>query len=423
MAKKYELLTDDDLAGILSKEGNEYALRYSTIGLAARHDRRCAISKCSLAFYHGVNWLRLSRPTNHPKPNQKFLQQIIRSTENHNAALLAKEAAESRARLHELEEAAEQKRRRLNPTASEIRQKQLRAISLALESRKQESRPKAKTTVSEAVNDRNARDGPRDRKSETSRSESGRDASRTRNKRERSKSPCASDRKYRDRSSRTSDHKSSRHGRHRSRSPRRKRSSSRRRSPSPRRSPSRRSPSRRSRSRRRSQSPARTKSGRRKRSYSADRENRSDSDPLDEYVSSKKETSAPARVWGRGAPKGTAAMDRLFRDDYDPKTDIDPESLDTDNWEDELEAYRDRQKFKAQQAARLKSAGFTDDQIKKWDRGSQKDESDVRWSKKGEIREWDRGKDTVDYFKEGRSSSQEFGSDDVNRLSPWPTSD
>lgn len=57
-----------------------------------------------------------------------------------------------------------------------------------------------------------------------------------------------------------------------------------------------------------------------------------------------------------------------------------------------LEALRDRQRWKQQGAERLKAAGFTDDEIKKWEKGGEKTEDDVRWSKRGEGREWDRGK-------------------------------
>ena len=40
----------------------------------------------------------------------------------------------------------------------------------------------------------------------------------------------------------------------------------------------------------------------------------------------------------------------------------------------------------------MKSAGFTDEQVKRWERKAEKTEEDVRWVKEGEGREWDRGK-------------------------------
>jgi hypothetical protein len=41
---------------------------------------------------------------------------------------------------------------------------------------------------------------------------------------------------------------------------------------------------------------------------------------------------------------------------------------------------------------RLKTAGFTDEEVRKWEKGIEKNEEDVRWSKEGESREWDKGK-------------------------------
>lgn len=62
------------------------------------------------------------------------------------------------------------------------------------------------------------------------------------------------------------------------------------------------------------------------------------------------------------------------------------------DWDQALEALRDRQKWKQQGADRLKAAGFTDEEVRKWEKGGEKTEDDVKWAKKGEGREWDRGK-------------------------------
>lgn len=97
------------------------------------------------------------------------------------------------------------------------------------------------------------------------------------------------------------------------------------------------------------------------------------------------------RVRGRGAAKISSTMDAHFAADYDPSQDVRPGS-DEDDWDMALEALRDRQRWKQQGAERLKAAGFTDDEIKKWEKGGEKTEDDVRWSKRGEGREWDRGK-------------------------------
>lgn len=85
-------------------------------------------------------------------------------------------------------------------------------------------------------------------------------------------------------------------------------------------------------------------------------------------------------------------MDEHFTSSYDPKIDVRPDSETDDDWDQALEALRDRQRWKQQGADRLKAAGFTDEEVKKWAKGDGKDDTDVRWSEKGEDREWDRGK-------------------------------
>jgi len=106
-------------------------------------------------------------------------------------------------------------------------------------------------------------------------------------------------------------------------------------------------------------------------------------------------------------------MDTRFSDGYDPVADVQADLLDDDigserkaasskkeDWDEAVETYRDRLKWKQQGADRLRAAGFTDEQIKKWENtssrpGAERDGNmeDVRWAKSGEKREWDRGKD------------------------------
>jgi hypothetical protein len=81
-------------------------------------------------------------------------------------------------------------------------------------------------------------------------------------------------------------------------------------------------------------------------------------------------------------------MDSRFSEDYDPASDVPLELAETGDWDEALEAYRDRQKWKQQGAARLRAAGFTDEQIRQWEKGGEKDIDDVRWSGAGEKREW-----------------------------------
>jgi len=85
-------------------------------------------------------------------------------------------------------------------------------------------------------------------------------------------------------------------------------------------------------------------------------------------------------------------MDTRFDSNYDPSLDVRPDPESEDDWEQALEAMRDRVKWKQQGADRLRAAGFTNAEVKKWEKGDTKDESDVRWAKRGEGREWDRGK-------------------------------
>lgn len=95
-------------------------------------------------------------------------------------------------------------------------------------------------------------------------------------------------------------------------------------------------------------------------------------------------------------------MDARFDPNYDPNADVSlDQDEDGDDWDMALEALRDRAKWRKSGAERLKAAGFTDYEVAKWEKGGsgkgsgEKDISDVRWNKRGEGREWDRGK-TVD---------------------------
>jgi hypothetical protein len=65
-----------------------------------------------------------------------------------------------------------------------------------------------------------------------------------------------------------------------------------------------------------------------------------------------------------------------------------------------LEALRDREIWRKKGAARLREAGFGEDEVKKWEesntvavgREKEKGVEDVRWKGRGEEREWDLGK-------------------------------
>ena len=116
----------------------------------------------------------------------------------------------------------------------------------------------------------------------------------------------------------------------------------------------------------------------------------SDSDPLEAIIGPPPPPKVKSR--GRGTFASAAAMDSHFSTSYDPSADVHPDSDSENDWDQALEALRDRQRWKQQGADRLRLAGFTEDEVRKWEKGGEKTEQDVRWAKKGEGREWDRGK-------------------------------
>ncbi|KAL9010253.1 MAG: hypothetical protein Q9180_009315, partial [Flavoplaca navasiana] len=74
-----EALTDDYVAQLLAKDAKDRTIKYSSFGLQAILPKRPT--------------------TNAPKPNTRFLKNIIKETDSHNAALRAKEIADARIRL------------------------------------------------------------------------------------------------------------------------------------------------------------------------------------------------------------------------------------------------------------------------------------------------------------------------------------
>lgn len=98
------------------------------------------------------------------------------------------------------------------------------------------------------------------------------------------------------------------------------------------------------------------------------------------------------RARGRGAFSSGSGIDARFSSSYDPTTDVQLDPDDENDWDQALEALRDRQKWHQAGAARLRAAGFTDEEVAKWEKGGEKTEEDVKWVKRGESREWDRGK-------------------------------
>ena len=135
------------------------------------------------------------------------------------------------------------------------------------------------------------------------------------------------------------------------------------------------------------------------------------------------EDVAPIRSRGRGAYKpNTSTIDAHFAKDYDPTRDVHLEDDDMhsgskstrrpvpglmtedDDWELALEALRDRARWKQKGEERLRQAGFNEDTVERWKNNTaftgaragagdaDGQVEDVKWSKRGEGREWDRGK-------------------------------
>ena len=131
----------------------------------------------------------------------------------------------------------------------------------------------------------------------------------------------------------------------------------------------------------------------------------SDSDPLDALIGprppSPASLPAPA-IRGRGRGTFTSKdIDKHFTSNYDPYADAGPDSvIEKDEWGDAVEAFRDRLKWSQIGAQRLRTAGFSEEEIKRWERGKgpgrgldgEGDVEDVQWRKPGEEKEWDKGK-------------------------------
>ncbi|TQN68110.1 hypothetical protein CSHISOI_07399 [Colletotrichum shisoi] len=380
------LLTDEYVAGLLAKEADDCSLKYSSIGMEAfRPDKK---------------------PANMPKPNTRFLRHIIKDTNTHNKILLAKEAAESRARLKDLEHAEEKERRR-KAGPQDIRRRQMGDIKAILGDRKE----RASRTVRADEKPRKEEELPprkrhhRERRSESPERESS--ARHHRNRGEGSHPERDERRRHKSdrRRSRSPDEKYRRH-RHRSplaskdSAPKAHRSAKERSGAEDARDlTSRRHRSRDERSRERPRGGFSIKGSSRRATQEQDSATAgSDSDPLDEFIG-----PAPpqqVRSKGRGAAAGTSGIDKRFEANYDPKADVEmADTVGAEDWDDAVEAFRDRQKWRQNQEQRMRAAGYTDEMIKKWREGGsggggeQRDERDVRWAKAGEKREWDRGKE------------------------------
>ncbi|KFY22276.1 hypothetical protein V493_06692 [Pseudogymnoascus sp. VKM F-4281 (FW-2241)] len=358
--------TDDQIAAILSKEAKETSIKYSAHGMSA--------------------FLPSKPPANKPKPNTRFLRNLVRDTDSHNAALLAKEAAESRNRLEQL--VTKDTRR-----ANDIRRRQLGSITAVLNG----NAPKRQRVGGSARAIHNEEASSGSSKERKNRSTGTEEYHQDKGKREWKftddedmvdvSSAKGNHRSHRSESKRSSHHEKHRHEKHKAD---RSRHRSRSRSPDE---------DRRSRdSKWRDRSPGRRSllsSTSRREDKSYDRERRrkpspeagSDSDPLEAIVGPLPPPKVKSR--GRGTVSSTSGIDARFSENYDPALDLVPENQENDDNGDDWELVLDRVKWKQQGADRLKAAGFTEEEIQGWKSGKQ---AEVKWTASGKEREWDRGK-------------------------------
>ncbi|OJJ34140.1 hypothetical protein ASPWEDRAFT_157674 [Aspergillus wentii DTO 134E9] len=376
---------DDYVAQVLANEARDSSIKYSTEGLGAYVPKR---------------------PTGAaPKPNTRFLRHIIKETDSHNAALKRKEESEARERMRQLREQAasssshdarrhvsddrEPKRDRRECREDRHRSHRRRHRSRSASTDRGSSRKHRRKHEDYDTDEDRHRSSRRDRRRDDKRSHRRRRRSYSRS---RSRSP-RDERKYESRRSRNykeqdtrSDHRSSREHR-----------SSRRHTPPKEASPP--------------------------RATLQNPQSEDESDPLEDLVGPlpPREDGRDRALLtrGRGAYKPNLSnIDAHFAPDYDPTLDIQQEDGDThtgnrstrrpvpglmaedDDWELALEAVRDRARWRQKGEERLRQAGFNQDTVDRWKSNpafaapgdTEGRPEDVKWSKKGEGREWDRGK-------------------------------
>ncbi|PGH30324.1 hypothetical protein GX50_06918 [[Emmonsia] crescens] len=467
---------DEYVAQLLAKDARDSSLRYSTVGMNA--------------------FIPLKRPSERaPKPNTRFLKNILRETDSHNASLKRKEEEEARERVRTLRHAhGHSSRSKPERSLYDVRAAKRRRVEASSDQKYERGGDFKRQKGGEEDSRHTSRDQERER--ERRRPERGYDDSSDdeeqsgRHKSSRSKH----DKKEDDRSHRSSH--SRRHAEHtlfserykssdddrERRSRRRKRHHSHSRSPS--------------RTRRHSSERFNRRKGRLKdigeshdehhhphkhRTSTASREKRaatneekspphrqtstlhgppepqpqsqnldsidpsgSDSDPLESLIGplppSATNDTPPLRSRGRGAYKNKSNIDAHFASGYDPALDLHPDDdhgddhgntayskkptwrrpvaglamAEDDDWDMALEALRDRALWRQKGADRLREAGFEEGVVEKWagngafagldgggghrdiGRDRDRDVDDVKWAKKGEKREWDRGKVLTD---------------------------
>ncbi|KAK0251185.1 hypothetical protein B0A54_04527 [Friedmanniomyces endolithicus] len=342
-----EALDTDYVANLLKRDAETHRSR-SALGLPSTSSPRV-------------------RAKDAPKPNTRFLRNIIRETEGHNAALKAKEEEESRLRLRELkrnERSGKRKREDGGDGGDGMRSKKV----------KSGERDGRWASAFGGLGKAEKSSGSKDVRGEARvRSKDHQASNSTPQRREhRPENGSHALERHREERSKRAEPKYVKERRQRDRS---------------------------------ASDGSRSPPNRRKNDTTAHNDAElSDSDPLGSVIGPR--PAPQSRPRGRGAQNMymPSTIDSRFASNYDPSTDValNDDEADRDDWDMALEALRDRRKWKTNQAERLKAAGFTDEEVGRWKEGGErgeKDVEDVKWKKKGDGREWDRGK-VVD--EEGR---------------------
>lgn len=385
----FDFLTDEYVAQLLAKDAKESSIRYSAIGLEAY-----ASSK---------------PPANKPKPNTRFLRNIIKDTDSHNSALLAKEGAEARERLKSLQNAASE---RCKINRKSIRKNQLCEIEAILGGiSAKRKRRRESSTLDEQCHLNDEKGEHHVKKSKSSRKENDKTTeAETKDKikvvkKDRRFKGVIDTLRERERQGESSKSRRKSQSKSRSKSPLKSKpenhkefSSDKRKSKS--------AECLHSHRRNRDQSSQlkkcpefRAQGGENDKVLEKNIEIGTNSDPLDEFIGPSPPVPViEVRKRGRGNTSAASGIDSRFSAFYNPHVDILIENDDDDkNWSQALEAFRDWKKFKEKGIERLRCAGFTEEEIQRLERGGQKREQDVKWSKPGERREWDRGKKLENY--------------------------
>ncbi|KAJ3484233.1 hypothetical protein NLG97_g7105 [Lecanicillium saksenae] len=294
-----EILTDDYVAGLLSQEASDCSIKYSAMGVDAFLGKPSSSKK----------------PANLPKPNTRFLRHIIKGTDSHNKALLAKEAAESKARLKKLERTEEIKRKKTNPTTKDIRERHMGDIQAILGGGRRRRRDK---DADAETKDCDKRERSKAKRNHQPHKEDGRSGGETKDFQRRSRSsPDHKGDSAKHHSSRREDGRRSRHRNdssdddrryHRHRSSRDGRS----------RSPLSGHRSKSTRGRDTERHGHRHRSPARHGSPATDEKKATMDDAQNEEIG----PAPPPRIRGRGAVGASSGIDRRFSESYDPKMDI-----------------------------------------------------------------------------------------------------